>query len=249
MKIKNMMFYNTDWRRGATKYWDYEERTIRNDTLANFTHNRKKLGPEWYYYDKGDISYVYNKQGFRTLEFDNLDWSNCIVLFGCSIVEGTGNPIENTIGHYLDEFLGIPVVNFGVSGSAVDFSAVNSLLLYEYGIRPKAVVHLWTSLDRYTNFMPRYDVRHYQIHKKDNEYYLDHNWDIRSKNYIIADRALWKSHTRYYEATFFKLTSAIMDIDFIQYEDRARDLSHPGYETNKKAAESIAKNLILQGIE
>lgn len=251
--MKKINLYNTKRRKGATKYWDFDEKIDSDtmppiaDTLSQFERSRKELGPDWYYYDKGDISYVYNKQGFRTVEFDNLDWNNSILLCGCSIVEGIGNPIENTIGYYLEELLDIPVINLGVSGSAVDFSVTNSLLLYEYGIRPKAMVNLWTSLDRYTNFNKLYYVDQVQV--RNHEYYFNHNWDIRSKNYIIADRVLWKPLTLYYEASFFKYTSETMNIDFMPYKDVARDLAHPGYKSNKKAAELIAKNLILQGIE
>lgn len=234
------------WRRGDIRYWDEDPNPNIGDTLLKFDRNCKKLGKDWYYYNKGDFSYVNNKYGFRTVEFDKLDWSNCIVLSGCSIVEGIGNPIENTIGYYLEELLDIPVINLGVSGSGVDLSVTNSLLLYEYGIRPKAMVNLWTSLDRYTNFEETYNVKHWQV--RNDDYYIDHEWNIRSKNYIIADRALWKPHTLYYEASFFKFTAHMMNIDFIEYEDAARDLDHPGYITNKRAAEKIAKNLMIQGI-
>ena len=44
-----------------------------------------------------------NSDGFRTMDFDKVDWKNSYVIIGCSHVQGIGNPYEETIGEYISK--------------------------------------------------------------------------------------------------------------------------------------------------
>jgi hypothetical protein len=236
-------FLTKKYRCNNVIYW---ENTI--DSKKNFIKNRKKLGNTWYYYDKDEskLSYNYNELGYREIPLKNISWKESIVLFGDSIVEGIGNTLEDTIGKNLEKILNIPVINLGVSGSAVDFSCINSLRLHEFYGTPKAVVHLWTGLNRYSDFISNETFASCQ--PKNSSYFFKLNWKNRSINYVVADRALWKKKTVYYEATFFDDTSKSLNIQKIETIGLARDMDHPCYKSNKLAAQIIAKNLIEQGI-
>lgn len=220
--------------------------------------NRKKeMGPDWYYYNK-DISYVYNKNGFRTTEFKNIDWKNSIVVLGCSIVTGIGNSIDDTISSNLENILGASVINLGVSGSSIDHACWNSLILHENYPTPKAIVQLWTSTNRYTDLSYNiksnpYTVLGNSIHVDNQvphhkEYCLHHSWNERSKFYVWSDRTLWKNKIPYYEASFFQHSAEELKIDFLETIDTARDEYHPGHKSNKKAAEIISSNLVNLGL-
>jgi hypothetical protein len=235
-----------NWRpRSKTIYFD--DNNDRFDSEEKFKKNWWKLGPDWEYHNK-KISYVFNEWGFRTKTFDSIKWEDSIVLFGCSNTYGTGLIEEDTIALQLEKKLNIPVVNLGISGSAVDVSATNSLILHEKYPRPKAVVHLWTQLNRYSDFNSFETNNVVGYNPYTNNYNANLNWAERSKFYILADRVLWRGQLPYYEASWFEDSAKICNIDFLRTIDRARDLQHPGSVSAHNAAEKIAVGLNAQGL-
>ena len=231
-----------------------------NDRPDYVRKQKKKLGKNWYYYDK-DIEYKYNTNGFRCPEFNTLDWTNSIVIFGCSDACGVGNTVEDTVAGKLESLLGIPVINLGISGTSIDHACYNSLCLNEHYPNPKAVVHIWSGLGRYAEFNPegRDPNEHYypvfgkrwqvvNIRPTGVRYCNKHNWEIRNMFYIKADRQIWKNKTIYYETTFFEKTAKELDIDWLERIDYARDFDHPGHQSNQLMAELIAKNLKERGL-
>lgn len=237
------MFVNENRKRNQKVYWDNGP-----DNKKLWFKNRKIEGPDWYYYNKDEnyISYIRNEFGFRERSVAEIDWSNFIVLFGCSVVEGIGNTLEDTIGKNLERILDIPVLNFGISGSGVDIACINSLILHNDYPKPKAVIQMWSGLSRYTDFisgtsstgyypnMPTYDPKYM--------------WEERNKFYVEADRVLWKDKTIYYEGSTFLDTARALNVTFFNEYDLSRDKDHPGYQTNKLIAEDIAKNLKEKGL-
>jgi hypothetical protein len=216
-----------------------------SDKEKLFYKNRKKLGKDWEYRDK-HITYNYNEYGFRTKLFDKIAWQDSVVILGCSHVEGTGLAEEDTIAVQLEHIIGMPVVNLGLSATAVDIAAWNSLILHEHYPHPKAIVQLWTNLERYTDYIKNLNYFSCKLPSHDRDYFAKHNWNFRSKLYVKADRALWKDKIPYYEASFFENTACELEIDVCENRhDRSRDLMHRGVETAKLAAEKIAKNLTL----
>jgi hypothetical protein len=226
----------------------YFDDSVDFDSEQNYNKNCTALGNTWEYYNK-KISYVFNEWGFRTKTFDSVDWKNSVVVFGCSNTSGTGLAEEDTVTVQLEKLLNMPVINLGISGSAVDLAAVNSLILHENYPRPKAVVHLWTQLNRYSDFnsFKTNKVFHYTPNTK--TYDVKLNWAERSKFYILADRALWKNQLPYYEASWFEGSAEIRNIEFLKTFDRARDLAHPGSISARSAAEKIAIGLKDKGLQ
>jgi len=236
-------FVNKKFRANTVVYWDGG---LDNEKL--WRKNRRKLGPEWYYYNKGQdaVNYALNEFGFRERPVAEIDWGNSIVLFGCSVVKGIGNTLEDTIGKQLENILNVPVLNLGVSGTGIDFAGVNSLILHNDYPTPKAVVQLWSGLSRYSNFVTSSRAIRYMPNKHD--YYAKYMWEERNKYYVEADRTLWANKTIYYEGSIFQDTAQELDVTFYEVRDLARDMDHPCAFTNKLIAQDIAENLKKQGL-
>lgn len=232
-------------RNNQTFYWDWVEGSDNPDNEKNYRKNKKKLGTNWYYYDK-PISYVHNSKGFRTYPLNKIDWKNSIVIFGCSIVHGVGNAVEDTISSIIEDRLGITVVNLGVSGTGIDAACFNSLAVHNHFPHPKAIVQLWSGIERYCEFNNQ-DIKHFLPHHS--SFCLRHNWEERNKLYVEFDRTIWKDKTLRYEASFFEDSSRILNVDRLEELDKGRDMIHPGYKTLKAAAEKIIENLKSQGLE
>lgn len=214
------------------------------DTEEFFNQNKKRLGKDWYYYDK-KIEYAYNEQGFRNKPLNKVVWEDSVVVFGCSNVKGTGHPIEDTICYILEETLGIPVVNMGISGGGIDITCWNSLILHDHYPKPKAIVHIWTALDRYAEYNGELSMI---LHHSNKKYCHNHTWSERSKLYVKADRALWKNKLPYYECAMFTHVAKELEVDFYDQVDDARDICHPGTKSYRIAVKGIAENLKAQGL-
>ena len=61
---------------------------------------RKKNHPEWPYHTE-EVRYTTNRDGYRTYEWDKVDWPNAIVIFGCSCTYGIGVDDDHTLSAYL----------------------------------------------------------------------------------------------------------------------------------------------------
>jgi hypothetical protein len=213
----------------------------RNDTHDLFKNNLKTQPKDWIYRSK-EISYSHNEQGFRENAFKDIDWGESIVIFGCSIVEGLGLALEDTIASQLNCMLKIPTVNLGIAGSAVDLAFFNSIILYNNYPRPKAVVHIWTSPHRYTEFsaLPgKVPIENFEPTKPNYNSRVD--WSKRSEFYITADRLIWKDTVPRFEGSFFEHSDK--QIKNFKKIDFARDLQHPGILSAKEAATVISTEL------
>lgn len=216
------------------------------DNKDLFNHNKKLMqnkSPHWIYYAK-DVSYIRNSNGFREKSFSEVDWANSVVMFGCSIVEGVGVAEEDSLPRKLESLLNIPVVNMGIGGGAVDITCWNSTILHDHLPVPRAIVHIWTGLDRYSDLTD--DGIYTKSNPNSKDYHGSLNWANRSWEYIKSDRAMWKNKTFYIEGTYFRghYDDRIMKFQTI---DLARDLSHPGIQSHEQAAVKIKERLLEQG--
>lgn len=245
---------------------EYKSKTVLwdggNDTFKTFRKTAKKKPEDWYYRNK-KLSYEMNSHGFRAPEFDKVSWKDSVVVIGCSTTMGVGNAVEDCVPSILETIIDMPVINMGISGSAVDHACWNSLVLHEHYPKPKALVHIWSNIARYTDFLvdpiadnrlPKYDILGTMMQPQScipqmDRYCVRHSWDVRSKMYTWADRALWKNQLPYVEASFFKNTKAdLPHIGFVEEIDQARDQDHPGYQTNQLMARLVAVKLKEQGL-
>lgn len=95
--------------------------------------------------------YNVNSLGYRSIEFDQIDWKNSFIIQGCSQVFGEENFDDSKIvSSYLSELLESPVINLGVPGSGMDVQYSNTLELIEQNIKPKGIFIVYPNLDRYT---------------------------------------------------------------------------------------------------
>lgn len=212
-----------------------------SDTKELFRKNLKSQPNDWIYRNK-TITYSYNNYGFRTREFNDVNWKESVVVFGCSNVEGTGLAEEDTIVMQLEKILERPVINLGIRGTGIDVACWNSLILHKNYSTPKAIIQVWSSLARYANYDNKRLSRFVPKHMG---YYRRLNWEFRSEKYIETDRALWRDKVPYIEGTFFKISNKNLEKSIKRFNsiDCARDLKHPGIESNKLAAEYIADQL------
>jgi len=227
---------------------------INPDTEKLYNDNLKNKPKDWYY-RHNEVTYTLNSKGYRTKEFDDIDWKNSIVIFGCSHIFGIGVTDEHTIPHFLEEISGFPVVNFGIRGSSIQTTLHNGIILKDSKYpTPKAILPCWSSLSRY------------QIYSKQEiEHHGYGSWDedegpLKQNRYhsifqnlmnIKMFRNLWKNETIYLESTFWKQQmDTINKLDnnyfchfFTGYGPSARDCQHYGSELNYKIAKKMYKEL------
>ncbi len=214
------------------------------DTQQLFNKNLNTCPIDWYYRNN-TISYAVNKQGFRTAEFDTIDWRNSVVIFGCSNVFGVGLDDQDTISFRLSAILNMPVVNLGIGGTSIEYALHNSVILKSGYPEPKGVVQIWSGCDRTTYYRSDRVETH-------------GSWSLMPGNYMDAwakdadhaaihalfaskiSKELWKGTAKYYETSFFSNTAIAMDIEKITIIDKARDLIHPGRQTAQQVAIKIA---------
>lgn len=215
----------------------------------------KKSNTPWIYFEK-KIHYKCNSQGYRTKEWADIDWANSIVLHGCSYAFGEGLAEEDTISTQLSNITGKYVVNLGIPGSGIGANVHNTIMLCKQLPTPYAVVQLWSHIIRTEIYMPDgvWFCHPGQFLKTNAEgipsacykYYknwlrYDENPQTHNSFHVEASRLIWQPRTRYYELTMFY--DNMLDCDYIQIIDRARDLSHPGIKTAKLVAEHIAAHI------
>lgn len=239
--LNNKNFFPID--KPTNKFW-YDQ-----DTKERYTHNLKVQPEDWNYRNK-IVYYFTNSFGYRTKQFKDIDWRKCIVLFGCSYVYGVGSAEDETISGCLEQITGIPVINMGAPGSSPVFSLHNSAILSAKYPNPKAVVYGWSSQYR-CPFYTKSEVTHCGNWLKDPKK-MGESWNsneehpaVNLKMSSIISKEMWNNRTNYYEFTFFKTVADTLNCDYIKQVDYARDLGHSGKESNKIAAETIAKNLNL----
>lgn len=223
----------------------YSNKFSSHDSPTLFEKNLQTQTDDWHYRSK-EVTYKSNANGYRADEWDSIDWKNAVVVFGCSCTVGVGLAEDETVTEQLSKILNRPVVNMGVSASSMQFSFINSTLLSKHFPKPYAVVNLWTNIDRFTIFKnqlidhagPWDDTAIYK------EYASNTYHSMTEARYIsIASKELWKNRCKYYSASFFDQTAHYTESDWVEIDNQARDLVHPGRNSAKQMAELIAKNI------
>lgn len=196
-----------------------------------------------------------NSLGYRTVEFDTIDWKESVVLFGCSNAFGIGLAYEDTISSQLENLLGRPVVNLGIPAGSLQLCFQNQLSLYELCPSPFAVVNLWTSTYRNVLWADKEKlpihigpwVVNSEVVPVEHRDAFRRYWDaiMQDKNRIInalnikrTANIMWKD-TKHVELTFFPDTAELFRVPFMYYHDTASDGQHPGPKAARKTAEMI----------
>lgn len=198
-------------------------------------------------FNSENSQYTVNSKGYRTIEFDDVDWNNSVVLFGCSMGFGVGLEENETISHQLSLLIDRPVINMCVPASSINYACYNQMVMQELGIVPHAVINLWTSLERCTYFLKKQPfnmgpwVDETAFDYKLTTFYStwSMNDDNVNANALIAKRTvdLFWQNTKHLQASVFKHTAKLLDVEYISLKDTAKDKMHPGPLTAKQIAE------------
>ena len=223
------------------------------DTEEKFTKNLATLPEDWPYRTK-TVEYTINSSGYRAPEFNQVDWKNSIVMFGCSATFGEGVDDSDTIPAQLSKIIGRPVINMGAGGTSQLWSLHNSIILKEYYPKPFAVIHFWTSPYRTTTYTD-YSVENQGPWTNNSVY---ENWiqkgNAETQGYFtrLLGKNIWDSNTIYYDLSWDERMSNISGCDRLpkegwlmdgSYKHLARDLCHQGPGTLRCITEFIAKKL------
>jgi hypothetical protein len=165
------------------------------DTEVIVDEAKKKFGSSWRWTDV-DITYSLNSLGYRMKEFDKVDWSNYMAVFGCSFTAGVGLPLEETFSYKISNTLKLDLVNAGIPGGSNDLILANIVRLLNSNKLPKLIIVNWTSLSRksylYDGKRQLYGaVNNHSDWKKSYDNYIENNrqWVfefIEIKNHVDA---------------------------------------------------------------
>lgn len=232
-----------------------------SDGPKDFERNKAKMGPTWKYLTK-EITYNVNSSGYRTHEWDSIDWPNAILLLGCSNTYGTGVAEDETLSYYLEQLTGKQVVNLGTPGGSNSLiSHLCALTLEKFPI-PSAVVVNWTTGDRYRHFFKNryFDIGPWNskkvtgvVEERIDGLNLSQTWENRyinryhevAENYFIskAVKAMCRG-IPYVTTSYFDYMAHINRTDcYVSANTEGRDLIHPGASIHQEAAEKIYKLL------
>ena len=157
-----------------------------------YQKNLKIQPADWIYRNK-KISYIWNSNGYRCPEWDNIKWESSHIIMGCSQIRGTGLAYEDTVGENLSRMINEPVINLGVGGTGWHVVAYNTDCLITAGILPKTVII----------YVPHWERQAYWASGNDKPIFLIPNFDgvyskdIRDMFYNwIKDPANIKVHSR-----------------------------------------------------
>lgn len=191
--------------------------------------------PENWYYRHNEVKYTLNSEGYRTKEFNEIDWKSSIVMFGCSHVFGTGNDDNFTIPILLENKIKIPVINMGINAASIKSIAHNSLSLHDSYEIPKMIIFGWTSLSRKSEY-GQCDLDGDHTYKR-----LENVTDCVLTNMLLINmiKAIWKDKCPIYEFSFFRSTAKVIGCDYYKNIDYARDDIHYGIKSHHSISEKI----------
>ena len=226
------------------------DRWIGSDTEELFNINLSTQ-PEGWPWRKQPVTYTINSQRYRAPEWDQIDWGNSIVVFGCSQVFGIGVDDHQTACHQLSCLLGINVVNLGMPGGSCMGQWINTEKLLNYKVKPLAVIYNWPMANRIIELVD--DTKNHSA----GPWMLDHKPERFSKDWVthptqgfeyakyayMSVKRSWQCQQLHY--SWDKDLSAYLNLPRLLKVDQARDCMHDGPLTLKNWAAAWAAELKL----
>lgn len=237
---------------GETNNW------AMGDEEEQFNRNLVNAPADWKYRTKS-ITYDINSNGYRTYEWQDIDWKNSVVIFGDSCTYGIGLDQDETISYLLQKKINKPVINLGYPSASNHLIINNCAAMIEHFGMPYGVVINWSTTDRFRF----YDDSNYHEIGPWNKNTQKHNqiingvdveklWAIifynptneLAINYYLSTYAdaMFKGKTKYLKISYFNLSAHYTRSDaFFPIKGTARDMLHPGIENSEEVANFIAE--------
>lgn len=221
---------------------------IGTDSEELYQTNLKIQPPDWYWRNH-KVSYTTNSQRYRAPEWDDVDWNNSILVFGCSLVFGVGVDDNQTVCHELGRMLDADVINLGMPGGSCMGMWINTEKILNYNISPLAVVYNWPSANRVIELnddTKNLGVGPWNIRRPDQ---FGNDWAIHptqgleyTKYALMSVRRSWQCPQIHRSwdpdlANFLQLPIPVVKVD------KARDCMHHGPESCTLLATSWATEL------
>lgn len=228
------------------------------DGPKEFEKNLKEKSEDWKYRTKS-VEYIVNSNGYRCKEWKDINWSEAIVLFGCSCTFGVGLAEDETISYHLAKLTGREVVNLGFPSGSNELIVNNCAAMIKNFGMPYGVVINWTTANRLRYYTPtEYHDLGPWLHpdpKVSHVYGLvdvQKLWEMTfvdpgnelAKNYYwstYAD-AMFEGRTNYTKISFFGLSAHYTRSDkWFEIDNGARDRIHPGEQNSIEIATYLAE--------
>lgn len=212
------------------KYNGKKVQWCHTDTPENLDKNPHK--DNW---ANTDITYTFNKQGFRTYDLVSLFKQPVNIALGCSHTLGVGMPVDSIWPTLIEKATGVPTLNLGIGGGSTD--CVSRILMNVSSLYAVQTVFIaWPELTRFE------------------KYFLDSILNLSSVNASIED--VWNMNDSQSSQRFYKNQEivyvlsklhnfSVKEVDAIDIiakyrpAQRARDGIHPGAEAHKEFAETL----------
>ena len=224
-------------------YWAH------GDNPENFEANKKIAGADWKYHTK-EVKYTLNSSGYRTPEWNEINWKESIVLLGGSDLYGIGISDEETICHHLEKLSGRPVINLGIPGGSNDLMVYNSTKILECFESPYAVISVWTVPSRFAYFDGD-RLHHAGAWDSEHESNVADLWRAMYENQYhecsishreaLAIKHLWQGRSKYISISF--VDSNIECEKRFDSNFGARDFIHSDESVNIEAAKYLHERL------
>lgn len=213
--------------------------------------------PNDWIYRNYPITYQYNSNGHRSKELDEL--SNDYVIFtGCSLTDGHGLKYEDTYAYLVAKALNTDFYNLGLKGGSIDTCFFNLVtFLSKVKVLPKIVFLQYPAPERFgLSNTQVYNV--FSAGSVNDLYDKEVYYNLLKYDAVTNQQLFYKEFILNYLKNMniqvyslgIHCQPAIVDYtihlskDRQDYLDFARDLDHPGIETNKAWAEKIIRKII-----
>lgn len=217
-----------------------------------------KTHPDSYYDDTNmDISYVFNKHGFRYKELNTVNWDNFGLFLGCSNTFGQGVPESLLANKLVENYLGIDCVNLGVPAGSNTLMSIIALEIASRNLKPKFVVVNWTTHDRTYDIIDNkienlgiWSISWYKtIHNISADYYK--SWINNKERSLYCSHLSQKQINQFFpntivlESSYIHSVAKDLDCHFINTDKnaRARDGYHEGYKYHKELSQWVLENV------
>ena len=224
------------------------------DDIPKLAQERWQLNGGKYNDDGIEISYIGNSSGYRTKEWQEFNWENCIIFLGDSATYGHGSAEIRTILKIVEQKLDKECVNFAIPGASSEL-IINISCVIINEIKPKTVVlchpsmpRIWDPIGSTGNLGPWLE---YAKGYAKESYELYEVWNKVKQRQIhkcvtnaLTLRTLWKD-VELIEWAWDKEVADLLSVPYYQYFGHDTvNLSRDGYHANKNVHNVIAKEII-----